>query len=59
MKNHSPKVRKLKNSNVKSAKIHPWNVGLPPELIKIPLSSVGLNTPTLARVKKRAKISDP
>ena len=46
----------MENSNVKSAKITTRNVGVPPELIKIPLSSVGLNTPTLARVKKRAKI---
>jgi hypothetical protein len=59
MKKPAPKMNKLKNSNVKSAKMTTWNVGVPPKLIKITLSRVWFNTPTLDRVKKLAKISNP
>ena len=59
MEKTAPKMNKMKNSNVKSAKMTTWNVGVPPKLIKITLSRVWLNTPTLDRVKKLAKISDP
>jgi len=52
MEKPAPKMNKLKNSNVKSAKMTTWNVGAPPKLIKITLSRVWFNTPTLDRVKK-------
>ena len=49
MEKPAPKMNKLKNSNVKSAKMTTWNVGVPPKLIKITLSRVWFNTPTLDR----------
>ena len=52
-------MNKLKNSNVKSAKMTTRNVGVPPKMIKITLSRVWVNAPTLDMVKKLAKISNP
>ena len=52
MKNHAPKVREMKKSNVKSAKMTTRNVGVPPKMIKITMSRVWVNASTLDMVKK-------